>query len=117
MAALEPAFGRKVGIGHDEAFAHGVRADGLQEEALAAAVTAHKEPEGGAAIGDEREVGKERVNLGLAPDRDVRQADARHHAALERVDDYRGDALGHARRSFGCFHVVCHASTPLTSSS
>ena len=74
-----------------------MRADRLEQEALAGAVAADEEAEARAAVGDEVEVVKQGGNLGLAAHGDVRKADSGHNAALERVDEHRGDSLGNAR--------------------
>ena len=66
----------------------------LEQEALAGAIAAHEEAEGRAAALYEAKVREEGLDLPLSADGDVGQADARHHAALERVDDDGGDALG-----------------------
>ena len=76
-------------------------ADGLQQEALARSVATNEEAEARPAVCHEVKVVQERLNLALAANGDVREPDAGHDAALERVDDDRGDALGHSGR-------VCH---------
>ena len=99
----------------------------LEQEALAAAVASHQEPERRASVGDEVQVVQERLDLARAPDGDVGQPDARHHAALQRVDDDGRHAAGDLGlrgagrigrrfgRAGGC--GVVHAATiPLTSS-
>ena len=43
LGALQAPLGREVRVGHHEVAPHGVVADGLQQEALAAAVLAHDE--------------------------------------------------------------------------
>ena len=96
MTALQATLGREVRVGHHEALAHGVRADGLEQEALARAIATHEEAEAGTPVRDEVEVVQEGGNLRLTADGDVGQPDARHDAALERVDDDGRDALGHA---------------------
>ena len=125
--ALQPPFGRQVGVAHGEPVAHRVVADRLEQEALAAAVASHQEPERRASVGDEVQVVQERLDLARAPDGDVGQPDARHHAALQRVDDDGRHAAGDLGlrgagrvgcrfcRAGGC--GVVHAATiPLTSS-
>ena len=72
-----------------------MRANGLQQEALAGAVAADEEAEARAAVRHELEVVQQRLNLALAADGNVGQAYARDDAALEGVDNDRGDALGH----------------------
>ena len=72
-----------------------MRADGLQEEALAGAVAAHEKAEARAAVCHEVEVVEKRLNLAFAAHGDVGQANARHHASLEGVDDDRRYALGY----------------------
>ena len=109
MATLQAALGGEIGIGHYEVLAHGMCADGLQQEALARAVSAHEKTERGAAVGNEGKVGEQRPNLGLAAHRDIGQTDARHHAAFERVQDDGRDPLGYAR----C--VCCVVHIPSTS--
>ena len=83
-----------VGIGDDESLAHGVRADGLEQKALAGAVTTDQKAEARAAVGDETQIGEQGADFDLAPYGDVRKADARDNAALERVENDGGDALG-----------------------
>ena len=95
LRTLQATLGRQVGVGHDEALAHGVVANGLQQEALARAIAAHEEAERRAPFPHKLEIVQKRLDLGLAAHGDVRQAHARHDAALERVDDDRGDATGH----------------------
>ena len=94
--ALEATLWREVCVRNDETLAHRVRADRLEQEALARAVATYEEAEAGTAVGDKVEVMEEGANFSLAADRYVGQADARHHATLERVDDDGSDALGHA---------------------
>ena len=94
--SLEPALGGEVCVCHDESLAHGVRADGLEQEALASAVAAYEEAEACAAVRDEVKVMEERRNLGLAAHGDVGQPDSGDDAALERVDENRGDSFGNA---------------------
>ena len=101
LAALEAPLGGEVGVRHHEVVAHRMRADGLQEEALARAIPAYEEAEAGSAVCHEVEVMQERLDLPFAPHRDVGQTDARHDAAFERVDDDRCYALGDPR-------CVCH---------
>ena len=72
-----------------------MRANGLQEEALARSVAAHQEAEAGPAVRHELEVVQKRLDLALASDGDVGESDARYDAALEGVDDDRCDAPGH----------------------
>ena len=107
LPALEATLGGEVGVRHHEAVAHRVRADGLQQEALARAVAAHEEAEARAAVAHELEVVQERLDLPLAAHGDVGQADARDDASLEGVDDDRRYALGNPR---------CVAHVPLLSS-
>ena len=57
LASLQAPLGGEVGVGHYKAFAHGMRADGLQQEALAGAVASNQEPEACAAIGNEGKIG------------------------------------------------------------
>ena len=97
LTALQAALGRQVGISDDESLAHGVRADSLEQKALAGAVTTDQKAEARATVGDETQIGEQGADLDLAPYGDVRKADARDHAALERVENDGSDALGHAR--------------------
>ena len=97
LAALQPALGRQVRVGDHEVLAHGVRADGLEQEALAGAVAADQKAKRGPAVGDEVEVGQKSADLNLAAHGDIGQADARHDAALQGVQDDGGHAPGHAR--------------------
>ena len=83
VAALQATLRREVRVAHDEALAHGVVADGLQQEALAGTVAAHDEAEARAAFGHKVKVMQQGRDLSLAPDRDVRKADAWDDAALE----------------------------------
>ena len=101
LAALQAALGGEIRVCHHKALAHGMRADGLQKEALARAVASDQKPKARSAVGDQVEVGEQRADLDLAAHGDVGQADARHHAALEGVQDHGGDALGHAGRGGG----------------
>ena len=94
---MQAALGRQVGISDDESLAHGVRADGLEQKALAGAVTTDQKAEARATVGDETQIGEQGADLDLAPYGDVGKADARDHAALERVENDGSDALGHAR--------------------
>ena len=72
-----------------------MRADGLEQKALAGSVATDQKAEARAAVGDETQVGEQGADLYLAPYGDVGKADARDHAALERVENDGGDALGH----------------------
>ena len=101
LSALQAALGGKVGIGDDKALAHGVCADGLEQKALAGAVATDQKAEARAAVGDEAQIGEQSANLDLAAYGNVGKADARDDAALERVENDGGDALGHAGRC-GC---------------
>ena len=83
VAALQATLRREVRVAHDEALAHGVVADGLQQEALAGTVAAHDEAEARAPLGHKVKVVQQGRDLSLAPDRDVGKADARDDAALE----------------------------------
>ena len=62
-----------------------MRADGLEQKALAGSVATDQKAEACAAVGDETQVGEQGADLDLAPYGDVGKADARDHAALERV--------------------------------
>ena len=99
LPALQATLRGEIGICYYEVLAHGVRADRLEQEALARSVASHEEAEGCAAVLDEVEVREQGANLGLAADGDVRQADSRYDAAFQRVEDDGGDALGNARRA------------------
>ena len=74
-----------------------MRSDGLEQKALAGAVATDQEAEARPTVGDETQIGEQGADLDLAPYGDVRKADARDHAALERVENDGSDALGHAR--------------------
>ena len=73
-----------------------MRADGLEQKALAGAVTTDQKAEARAAVGDETQVGEQSTDLDLSSHGDVGKADARDNTALERVENDGGDALGHA---------------------
>ena len=73
-----------------------MRSDGLEQKALAGAVATDQKAEACAAVGDETQIGEQGANLDLASHGDIGKADARDHAALERVENDGGDALGHA---------------------
>ena len=94
LVALQAALRGEIRVCHHKALAHGVGANGLEQEALAGAIAAHEEAERRAAVLYEAKVREEGLDLPLSTDGDVGQADARHDAALERVDDDGGDALG-----------------------
>ena len=96
--ALEPALRREVRVCHHKAPAHGVVADGLEKEALAAAVATHKEAEARTAVSDEVEVVEEGRHLAVATNGDVGQAHARDDASLQGVDDHLRDAPRDAGR-------------------
>ena len=74
---------RKRGALMDEPLAHGVRADGLEQKALACAVATDQKPEARATVGDETQIGEQGADLDLAPYGDIGKADARDHTALE----------------------------------
>ena len=99
LASLQAALRRQVGICYHKVFAHSVCADGLQQEAFAGTVAPDEESKRCAAVCDKVQIGQQRAYLRLAAHRDVGQADARYHAAFERVEDDGGDALGDARRA------------------
>ena len=83
-------------------------ADGLEQEALTAAVAAHQEAEAGTAIGNEVEVMQEGGNLAITANGDVGQTHARDDAALQGIDDHLSDAPRNARRLlFGCLRHGC----------
>ena len=106
--ALQAPLGREVCVCHNKASAHGVVADGLEQEALTAAVTAHQEAEAGTAIGNEVEVMQEGGNLAITANGDVGQPHARDDAALQGIDDHLSDAPRNARRLlFGCLRHGC----------
>ena len=90
---LQPPFGGEVGVRHDKAPVHHIAADGLQQEALAAAVAPDDKAEGRAALRNNVHVVKQRFDLVFPPHRDIRQADARHHAALQRIQHRLRNAL------------------------
>ena len=98
MPTLNAPLGGEVGVRDDETFSHGMRANGLQQEALAGAVAAYKKTEARPAVGDEGEVGEKGLNLKFAANRDVGQAYARDDSALEGVEDDGRYALGDAGR-------------------
>ena len=58
-------------------------ADGLQEEAFAAAVASFDEAEGGASVFDDVDVVEDRFDFAAAAYGDVGQADAGYDAAFE----------------------------------
>ena len=62
-----------------------MRADGLEQKALAGAVTTDQKAEARATVGDETQIGEQGADLDLASHGDIGKADARDHAALERV--------------------------------
>ena len=70
--------------------------NGLEQKTLAGAVATDQKAEARAAIGDEAQVGEQGADLDLTSHGDVGKADARDDAALERVENDGGDALGHA---------------------
>ena len=92
-------------------YVQAICADGLQEKALARAVTPYQKAERRPALGDELKIGEEGANLGLAAHGYVGQADARHHAALERIQDHGRHAPGHARHSCGIGHGCISSRT------
>ena len=73
-----------------------MRSDGLEQKALAGAVATDQEAETRPTVGDETQIGEQGADLDLAPYGNVGKADARDHAALERVENDGSDALGHA---------------------
>ena len=107
--SLEAALRGEVGVADDEVVAHCMVPDGLQEEALARAIAAHEEAEGGASLLHELQVMEQCGNLAFAADRDIGEADTRNDAAFEGIDDDSGNALRHAR---GCLVLVTHAQEP-----
>ena len=103
LRAVQPALGREVGVGDDEAAVHDVAADRLKEKTFAAAVLADNEAKRGADLFNDGNVVKERVDFRVAPDGDVREPDARHDAALQGVQNRFGNALRYARGFRGRF--------------
>ena len=69
-------------------------ADGLEQEALAAAVLPHNEAEGGTALCDDIHIVKQRIDLQFSAHSNVGQSDAWHNAAFQGVDNGGGDSLG-----------------------
>ena len=57
LTSLQASFGGKVGVRNNKALSHGVGADGLQQKALAGAVSPDEEAKARAAIGNEGKVG------------------------------------------------------------
>ena len=108
FGALQAAFRGEVGVDHDEAAVHDVGADGLQEEAFAAAVSAFDEAECRSPAFDDVDVVEDRFDFAASADGDVGQADAGYDAAFEGVDDDSGDAFGDlsAWRSLPCFRTA-----------
>ena len=106
LVAVKAPFGREVGIHHHKVAVHHIVAHGLQQKRLAAAVFAHDETEGGAALAHDFHIAQQGFYLLSAAHGDVGQADAGHHAALERVDHGLGNAPGYLGR--GCWVVCVH---------
>ena len=106
--SLQAAFGREIGIHHDEILCHNIAADRLQEKALAAAVAPDDKAEGSPAALDHLHIREQCLDLAAPPDRDVREADARHNAALECINK----RLSNAARNFLRF-IHSHADTSL----
>ena len=94
--ALQAALRREVSVGNNEVALHDVVAYGLDEKALARAVSAHDEAEGRAAIGNDVHIVQQGLDLAFAAHGDIGQADTRHDAALQGVEHRLGNALGHS---------------------
>ena len=106
---LQASLGREVGIHHDKILCHDIAADRLQKEALSAAVASDNEAKRSSAALDHLHIGEQRLDLAAPSDGNVRKADARHNAALERIHE----RLGNAARDFLRF-IRSHADTFLS---
>jgi len=84
-----------VAVHHHEVFGHHIVPDGLEQEALAAAVPANDEAEGGPAAGDDVHVVEEGIDLRLPAHGDVGQAHPGHYAALQGVHQCLGNSSGY----------------------
>ena len=103
---LQASLGREVGIHHDEILCHDIAADRLQKEALSTAVASNDKAERSPATLNHLHIGEQCLDLAAPSDGDVREADARHNTALERIHE----CLGNAARDFLRF-IRCHADT------
>ena len=81
--SLQPPFRREVGVSYDEVAVHGIVADGLEQEAFAAAVSPREKTKGGAAFGDDVDVVEQGFQLLSASDSDIGQSDSGNHAAFQ----------------------------------
>ena len=92
-SALQPPLRGQVGIHHHKILRHHIVADGLQQEALAAAILAHNEAERSAALGNHLHIPQQGINLRRAPHGHIVQSHPRHHAALEGIHQRLGNSL------------------------
>ena len=92
LIAMETTLWRQVGIHDHETAIHDIVADGLEEKRLAASVFSHYETERSTTLADNVNIVEQSLYLLAPPNGDERQAYARHHATLERVDDTLGNA-------------------------
>ena len=93
LGALQAPLGGQIRVHHHEVFRHHVVADGLQQEALAAAVFSHDEAEGGAPVGDDFHIMQQGVDLLFPAYGDIGQPHPGHHAAFQGVHQGLGNSF------------------------
>ena len=102
LCSLQPPLRGQVRVHHHKISFHHIIAQGLEQEAFAAAVPAHDEPEGSPAVGDDFHVVEQGIDFIFPSHRNIGQPDPGHHPALQGTDQGPGNP-------FGYFH--CHGSS------
>ena len=95
VPARQAAFGGQIGVRGEESSIGRVSADQLDQETLAAPVSADQKTDGGSPLGDLVKIAEQRTDLFLSSDRDIRRSTPRYDARGKRRQKSIQDPLRH----------------------